>query len=160
VQFVTLEPIVDDGLLERVAVLAATDAAPGDALPGAEGERRWTPGLREDLRAFHRSRFGGLEGPTGEVALAVSLGGEVVGVARLRHLADGRHELHLWIAESRRGEGLGTAAVAELRALAPGLGAHELVAATTSANPAALALLRRHGAHLSPAGGGAVQGRF
>jgi len=160
VAFVTLQPIVDDELLELVAEVAATDAAPHEVMPGAEGVDQWTDELRAGFLAFHRGRFGGLDGPAAEQGYAVLAQDEVVGVARLQRHPDGAHEVGIWIAASRRGEGLGTAALAALRTRAAQLGVRELVADTTATNVAALTMLRRHGVRLTPGGGGTLRGRF
>lgn len=144
---VALRAVADDGALDDVVAAAVAGAEPDDVTPPlGDG---WCETRLEWLRTYHRERFEGLAGPAGEVTLAVREGGRTCGVVRLRALGHGRHETGLWLTRDVRGRGVGRAVFTDVLALAGTLGAREVVAETTTGNPAAQALLRGAGFTLS-----------
>lgn len=145
---VALRPI-DDETLDTLVRVAVDDADPDEVMPPSAGPPGWTRARRQAFRQFHRARRAGLDAPHRELGLAIVAKGEVVGVARLRRRDGGEYEIGAWIGRSHRGQGVGTAALAELMSIAVAWGATHLVADTTSANAAALAVLRHHDAVLS-----------
>lgn len=146
---------LDEELLARLLAVAVADAEPDEAMPPVEGPPGWTPARRAAFVAYHRDRALGLDGPHAEAGYAVLAGGEPVGVARVARRADGTLELGLWLARSARGRGVGTACLGPLLAEAHLVGG-DVIAETTTANPAALSVLARHGARLTQHAGGHV----
>ena len=145
---VRLSPLDDDGLTELVGT-ALTDTRPGETMPS--GAATWNEQLIAEFRAFHRGRRGGLEGPAREVSYVVRVDGRAQGVIRLeRHSADAL-EVGMWLARSARGEGVGGLALTAALERARGFGARTVVARTSAGNGAAVAALRRLGAHVEPA---------
>jgi len=120
-------------------------------MPPVAGAPGWTAARLEAFRAFHRARRAGLDGPHGEVTLAVVADDAVVGSARLArkpHLDEASLETGMWLAETARGRGLGTATLKALLEEAGRYLATSVVAETTSCNRAALGVLRSCGAVL------------
>jgi RimJ/RimL family protein N-acetyltransferase len=146
---VALQPI-DDETLEEVLRVAVDDAEPDEVMPPFVGAPGWTEPRQRAFRDFHHARRNGFDGPQRELGLAIVADGEIAGVARLRRRDGDRYEFGLWIGRSRRGQGIGTATVGALRALADTIGAAELVADTTADNAGMLAVLRRHDAAVAP----------
>jgi RimJ/RimL family protein N-acetyltransferase len=146
---VALQPI-DDATLEALLQVAVDDAEPDEVMPSVDGESGWTEHRKQAFRAFHHARRSGLDGPLGELGLAIVADHEVAGVARLRRRDGDIFEIGLWIGRSQRRHGVGTATLGALRTLAESLRATELVADTTADNSAMLAVLRRHEANIGP----------
>ena len=140
---------VDEAALESLLRVAVDDADPDDVMPPVDGPPGWTLGRQEAFRRYHRARASGLEGAHREVGYAVRADGAVVGAARLARRDDGRFEVGVWLGRTARGQGIGTALMALLLDQARDLGG-TVVAETTADNVGALAILRRHGARLSP----------
>jgi len=129
-------------------------------MPPVTGSPGWTAARLEAFRAFHRARRAGLDGPHGEVTLAVVADDAVVGSARLArkpHLGEASLETGMWLADTARGRGLGTKTLKALLEEAGRYGATSVVADTTSSNRAALGVLRSCGAVLEA---GEVDGRI
>ena len=145
---VTIGP-VDETVLESLLHVAVTDAEPDDVMPPINGPPGWTVARQEAFRHYHRARAAGLDGDHRELGYVVFADGAVVGAARLARRDDGRFEVGVWLGRSARGRGVGTALMGLLLERARDLGG-TVVAETTAANPGALAILRRHGARLSP----------
>ncbi|WP_461035084.1 GNAT family N-acetyltransferase [Streptomyces mayteni] len=145
---VALRPMDEENLAALLAT-AVADAPPEDVMPPVAGPAGWTADRREAFLAWHRARLAGLDGPAGEAAYAVADGGLVVGSVRLAR-AGGPDVLEtgIWLGRSRRGRGIGTAALRLLCAEARRAGGRLLVADTTADNGAAVAILRRLGATL------------
>ncbi|MFF2503859.1 GNAT family N-acetyltransferase [Streptomyces sp. NPDC058067] len=145
---------LDEDNLERLLAVAVDDADPGEVMPPVPGPPGWTPERREAFRAWHRARRPGLDGPLRERTYAIACEGTIVGSARLAvRGADTSGEVleaGMWLARSRRGQGLGTATLRRLLAEAAESGARALVADTRTDNHAALTALRRNGATVRP----------
>ncbi|RBY85810.1 N-acetyltransferase [Blastococcus sp. TF02A-30] len=129
---------------------AALDGAAADEVtPAVTPGEGWTPERVEWLRAFHRDRRPGLDGPAAEATWAVvEVAGRarVVGGARLRRLAEpGVVEVGLWLARDARGRGLGAEALGLVVDRARAAGARRVVADTAPGNRGALAALRSVG---------------
>jgi len=140
---------VDDEALERLLVTAATDADPAEVMPPVAGPAGWTVQRQNAFRAFHRARRGGLTGALHESTFAVAADGRIVGSARLELKEPGTLEAGLWLARSARGHGVGTAVLRALLDEAAKTGAVTVVAETTTANTAAVGVLRRSGGMFS-----------
>ncbi|MFI9813486.1 GNAT family N-acetyltransferase [Saccharothrix variisporea] len=127
---VELRP-VDDAALQRLAALAVGDADPADVMPPG-----WTPG---DISAFF-DFYVGFRADSFEIVHH----GDTVGFTRLTP----EGETGLWVARSARGRGIGVAAVREVVDQAVLRRIPVVTARTTTANTAALSVLRRAGAAL------------
>lgn len=140
---------VDEETLEPLLSVAAAEAEPGDVMPPVEAPAGWSQARREAFRAFHRSHYGGLDGPTRTVMYAIHTAGEVVGMIRMSWV-DEPHtvETGMWLGRSARGRGIGAAALHALLGEASAVGAKVVVANTTEANAAAVGVLRQCGAVL------------
>jgi RimJ/RimL family protein N-acetyltransferase len=143
---------IDEGVLDRLVEAATRDASPDEVTPPMAGDH-WGPERIEWLRAFHRDRRPGLDGPLGEATWAVSLDGVMVGAVRLKRTAEpGVLETGIWLTRSARGHGTGRLAVAAALRRARELGAREVRADTSQGNAAALYVLQRLGFRTSAAG--------
>ncbi|SFO01053.1 Protein N-acetyltransferase, RimJ/RimL family [Pseudonocardia ammonioxydans] len=157
---VRIDPLDERGLADLLDA-AVAGADPAEVLPAAAGAT-WDDGLRARFLAFHRGRA--LAPDPVERTWVVRADGDAVGALRLEPGPDG-DEVGIWLVRDARGRGLGAAAVRQL--LGPGqlagpVGAAgtPLVARTTTANRAALGLLRALGAVTAPGTDGAVTARF
>lgn len=140
---------VDDDVLERLLATAVADADPAEVMPPVAGPAGWTVQRRDAFRAFHRARRGGLVGAFHESAFAVAADGRIAGSARLELKEPGTLEAGLWLARSARGRGIGPVVLQALLDEAAKTGAATVVAETTTANTAAVGVLRRSGGMLS-----------
>lgn len=145
-----LLPLTEENLHLLLAA-AVADADPAEVMPPVPGTTGWDPTARASFLEFHRSRSLAAQRPV-ETTYLIVVDERVVGAARLEPLDRGRIEIGAWIGQSRRGHGIGTAIMAELRVLARDSGARQLVAATTAGNTAARRLLDRAGAELTVSG--------
>ncbi len=146
---------VDEEGLEQLLRVAVTHAEPEDTMPPVPGPPGWTDERRAAFCEHHRARWAGLDGPGGEATYAVRAGDQVVGAARLARRAAPESttlEAGVWVADSLRGRGLGTAVLSALIDAAADAGATRIVAETTTANAGAVGILRACGAVLSPPG--------
>lgn len=125
---IDLRPVDDDGL-RRLAALAVSDADPADVMPPD-----WTPGDVSALLDFYR----GFQADSFEVVQD----GDTVGFIRLTP----EGETGLWVARSARGRGVGLKALRSVIDHAVVRRIPVVTARTTSANTAAVSLLRRAGA--------------
>ncbi|MEV8566716.1 GNAT family protein [Streptomyces sp. NPDC051322] len=143
-----VQPLDAESLAELLAV-AVHDATPDEVMPPVAGPPGWTTERQEAFRAWHRARRPGLGGPLRESTFVIRHDGEIVGSARLavRDRPDVL-ETGMWLGRSRRGRGIGTAALRILLQEAARTDAHSVVAETTAHNTAALTALRRNGATL------------
>ncbi|MBN1092486.1 GNAT family N-acetyltransferase [Blastococcus sp. TML/M2B] len=136
-------------------VAAALEGASADEVtPPVTPGPGWSPERVEWLRAFHRDRRAGLDGPAGEVTWAVvefapgedQDTGRVLGSVRLRRTGEpGGFETGIWLVRDARGRGVGTTAVRLLLERAREAGAATVRADTTTGNAGAVALLRALG---------------
>ncbi|MCM0676292.1 GNAT family N-acetyltransferase [Micromonospora phytophila] len=150
---VRLEP-VDERNLEALLSVAAAEAEPGDVMPPVEAPAGWSHARREAFREFHRASFGGLGGPTATQMYAILVGGEVVGMIRMRRCDEpGTVETGMWLGRSARGQGIGPAALRELLNEAAAAGMRLVVAETDPSNLGALSVLQKCGAKLRGANG-------
>jgi RimJ/RimL family protein N-acetyltransferase len=145
---------VDELVLAALVGAATRGAAPDEVTPPlGDG---WTPERSVWLRAYHRDRRAGLDGPRGEATWAVLVDGAPVGGARLRWTDEaGVADTGLWLTRSVRGAGVGRAALAVVLELAAQAGVRRVVAETAAANRGALAVL----GHLGFTLGTQVDGR-
>ncbi|WP_309110928.1 DinB family protein [Saccharothrix sp.] len=128
---IELRPVDEDGL-HRLAALAVSDADPADVMPPG-----WTPGDRSGVLDFYR----GFQADSFEIVQR----GDTVGFIRLTPTG----ETGLWVARSARGRGVGLAALRSVVDQAVVRRIPTVVAETTTANAAALSVLRRAGATLT-----------
>lgn len=133
---------LDEDLLAALLDTAVTDADPSEVMPAVPGPPGWTADRRAAFLAFHH------EWAATPTTYAILVAGQVVGAARLQPTPDGALEAGLWIGRSHRGQGVGHAVVALLRAEAKAQGASRIVASTTDTNTAAQRLLTTGGAEL------------
>ncbi len=146
----TLEPI-DEASIEELLMLAIEDAEPAEVMPPVDGPSGWSPVTARAFRKFYAGLMGGLDGSARTAAYAVRADGAVVGMIRMsRRETEGVVEAGMWLGRSHRGHGIGIAALRALQAQARAAGARTIVAETTPANAAAVAVLRRAGAQLTP----------
>ncbi|MFE0404687.1 GNAT family N-acetyltransferase [Streptomyces nigra] len=140
---------VDEGNLEGLLAVAVDDAAPEEVMPPVAGPPGWTRERQVAFRDWHRARRPGLSGPLHESTFAITQDGKIVGSARLavRDRPDVL-EAGMWLARSKRGRGIGTAALRMLLDEAARSGARTVVADTKAHNTAALTALRRNGAQI------------
>jgi RimJ/RimL family protein N-acetyltransferase len=157
---VDLRPVTETTLARLVAA-ALDGAAAGEVTPEVTPGEGWTQERVEWLRAFHRDRRTGLDGPAREATWAVveiaEDGGRdaerVVGGVRLRRAGEpGVLEVGIWLVRGARGRGVGRAAVRLVLARAREAGADVLRADTSRGNDAALAVLRSLGFETAEAG--------
>ncbi|MGY1752759.1 GNAT family N-acetyltransferase [Blastococcus sp. SYSU D01042] len=145
---VGLAPVTESRLARLVAT-ALDGAAPDEVTPPVTPGERWTPERVEWLRAFHRDRRAGLDGPAREATwVVVVVGGEgvegerVVGSVRLRRTGEPAVlETGIWLARAARGRGIGRQALEQVLDRAREAGATAVRADTTSGNAAALSVL-------------------
>ena len=157
---VDLQPL-DDELIERLLQVAIAEAEPEEVMPPVDDAPGWTPKRLEAFRTFHRQRTDGLSGPFAEVHFAVVTEGEIVGSARLARRSEGKSlEAGTWLARGKRNMGIGSTVVKLLLQRAASAGAESMVAETTAANPAAVAVLRRLGAVFEENPGGRIRARL
>ena len=146
---------VDDRTLESLVVVAVRDANADDVTPPIGESEGWSPARIDWLRDIHRDRRAGLNGPAGEVTMAIHVGNSVAGAARLKQTSTaGILETGIWLAKSARGQGVGSAAMLAVLDVARTLGAIGIRADTTAGNMAALGTLERLGFELEPSGDG------
>ena len=146
---------MDEVVLEALVRAATSDAAADDVTPPVSAGPAWTAERITWLRAFHRDRRAGLDGPAAQATWAVLADERVVGSVRLaRTDRPGTLETGAWLTRSARGRGVGTAALAAVLAEAAAWGADAVRADTRATNVKALAVLRRLGFTLTPAGDG------
>jgi RimJ/RimL family protein N-acetyltransferase len=144
---------VGEATLSRLVAAALEGAEPDEVTPPVAPGGGWTPERIEWLRAFHRDRRRGLDGPAQEVTWAVVeiTGGSraaerVVGSVRLRRTGEpGVLETGIWLVRDARGRGVGRQAVRLVLDRAREAGARTVRAETTSGNAGAVALLRSLG---------------
>ncbi len=164
---VHLRPVDGDEMLERLLAVALADAPPEQVMPPVAGPPGiWTAQRQKAFRDFHRERYDGLAGEARTVMYAILIPTNLgAGVAPADHNGADRMvgmirmswrdepdavETGIWLGRSLRGRGLGAAALRALVAEAARHGARAVVAETTVDNHAALAVLRRAGATLTP----------
>lgn len=133
---------LDEDLLAALLDTAVADADPLEVMPPVDGPPGWTADRRAAFLAFHH------EWAATPTTYAILVADRVVGAARLQPGPDGALETGLWIGRSHRGQGVGSAVVALLRAEAESQGAPRIVASTTDANTAAQRLLTGAGARV------------
>jgi RimJ/RimL family protein N-acetyltransferase len=137
---------VDEETLELMVAAAQVNASANEVTPPLTRGGEWTPERIEWMRAFHRERRRGLDGPVGEATWAVVADGEVVGAVRLKKSGgQGVLEIGIWLTRGARGQGVGRAALAAVVAEARAGRARVVRAETTLGNAAAQSLLRRLG---------------
>ncbi|MGW0048628.1 GNAT family N-acetyltransferase [Nocardia cyriacigeorgica] len=141
---------IDDAVLDELVRVAVTEADANEVTPPITPGQNWTPARESWLRACHRDRRAGFDGPLQESTWAITLDGRVVGSIRLRRLEAGAAETGIWLARSARGRGIGHGAFEILLAEAHELGVTTVVADTTAANAGALGILRRAGFVIEP----------
>jgi len=133
---------VDEDVLDRLVTAAVAGASATEVTPPVAPGEEWGPERIEWLRAFHRSRRVGLDGPAREATWAVVADGDVVGSIRMRRIADSDNvDVGLWLTRGVRGGGVGRRAVAAVLGEARALGAGAVRADTTANNGPALAVL-------------------
>lgn len=153
---------VDESTLQLLVDAARHDADPDEVTPPTAQARGATPDWSADrldwLKAFHRDRREGLDGPFGEATYAILVAGNVCGSIRLKRTAGPTSlEFGIWLRRSARGLGIGTVAVNQAVENARDAGCTELRAQTTTEHLAALHLLRARGFDLSPQRDGMVE---
>lgn len=134
---------LDESLLASLCDTAAAGADPLEVMPPVSGPPGWTTPRRAAFVAFHRERSVAAQVPV-ERTWAVVVDGEVAGAARLEPV-EGGEEAGIWLARPWRGRGVGGAVLWMLVARADG----PVVAETTPANVAAVAVLRGLGADVT-----------
>jgi RimJ/RimL family protein N-acetyltransferase len=146
---------VDEQTLEPLLCVAVAQAEPDEVMPPVQAPAGWSHGRQEAFRRFHRSNYGGLDGPAHTLMYAIVRDGDVVGMIRIaRRDEPDTVETGMWLGRSARGRGIGVAALRLLLAEAAHAGACRAVAETTSHNTAALVVLRHDGAVLRHDGAG------
>lgn len=145
---VRLTPVNEQNL-EPLLSVAVAEAEPDEVMPPVDAPAGWSQARMDAFRAFYRSHFGGLDGPTGNLMYAIEQDGDVVGMIRLgRRDEPGTLETGMWLGKSTRGQGIGLIALRLVLAEAIGAGARRVVADTRPENLPAVNLLRRGGAVL------------
>jgi RimJ/RimL family protein N-acetyltransferase len=133
----TLRPI-DEALRERLLDVAVAQAEPGEVLPETPGASGWTQECRAAFREHHR-----------RTARAILLDEELIGAVRfVPAQAPGAVQAAIWLARTVRGKGYGTEAGRLAIDDARANGVTALIAETTTANTAAVGVLRDLGAKL------------
>src|SRR5689334_17782964 len=146
---VRLTPI-DERLLQPLLYVAVAETAPEEVMPPVTVPPGWSRERRIAFCDFYRSHHGGLGGPTRTLMYAILCDGEVVGMIRMARRAEtDTMETGMWLGKSARCQGVGGAALQLLLGEAASCGARRLVAQTTTANGAAIGVLRRCGAALT-----------
>jgi RimJ/RimL family protein N-acetyltransferase len=146
---------VDERTLEPLLCVAVTEAEPDEVMPPVDAPTGWSHASREAFRRFHRSNYGGLDGPAHTMMYAIVRDGDVVGMIRMaRRDEPDTVETGMWLGRSVRGRGIGVAALRLLLGEAAQAGACRVVAETTTQNTGALGVLRRCGAVLRDDGTG------
>ncbi|MDK3258412.1 GNAT family N-acetyltransferase [Blastococcus capsensis] len=150
---IDLRPVTET-TLSRLVTAATDGTAAGEVTPSITPGEGWTAERIEWLRAFHRERRAGLDGPAQEATWAVVEvvddegrgSGRVVGAVRLRRAGGpGVLELGIWLVRHARGRGVGREAVGLALERAREAGATAVRAETTSGNDGALTVLRASG---------------
>lgn len=137
---------VTEAVLARLVAAALDGADVDDIVPRAAPGERWSPERVEWLRAFHRERRAGLDGPAREATWAVvevaGDGDRVIGAAGLRRAGTpGVLEAGLWLTRDARGRGIARDAAEQLLQRAGEAGASRVRAAGCEGT-GALELLR------------------
>lgn len=146
---------VEEQTIEPLLSVAVAEAEPTEVMPPVQGPPGWSLARRDAFREFHRSHFGGLDGPTRSVMFAIRVGSDVVGMIRMSRTDDpDAFETGMWLGKSARGQGIGVAALRALLTEAERAGARCVVANTTVDNGAAVGALRRCGAAIQTDGDG------
>ncbi|MEE6259190.1 GNAT family N-acetyltransferase [Plantactinospora sonchi] len=149
---VRLTPVNEQNL-EPLLSVAVAEAEPDEVMPPVDAPAGWSQARRDAFREFHRSHFGGLAGPTGNLMYAIEQDGDVVGMIRLGRTDEpGTLETGMWLGKSTRGQGIGLIALRLVLAEAIAAGARRVVADTRPENLPAVNLLRRSGAVLAQDG--------
>lgn len=144
---------IDEHVLAELVDVATTDAAPNEVTAPLDDGSSWTQARIEWLRALHRDRRRGLDGPLGEATWAIVVDGRVAGAIRLKRRTEPDvFETGIWLARGARGSGIATVALRAVLERARAVGASAVRADTTAGNAAALAVLRRLGFELRRAG--------
>lgn len=148
---------VDDDVLEGMVQAALADASANEVTPPLTPGEEWTDQRVEWLRAFHRSRRSGLDGPERELTWAVLAGDAVVGAVRLKRVAESASaEVGLWLTRAARGRRIGRRAVRAVLDEARALGLTAVRADTTAGNGPALAVLDSLDFDITPVDDGGV----
>ena len=146
---VRLTPL-DEQLLQPLLSVAVAETTPDQVMPPVEAPPGWSEARRVAFCNFYRSHHQGLRGPTRTLMFAILCDGDVVGMIRLaRRDETDTMETGMWLGKSARGQGVGVAALRLLLSEAALAGARRLIAQTTTANGAAIGMLRRCGAVFS-----------
>lgn len=140
---------VDEAVLDELVAVARGDADADEVTPRLGGTRGWSDERVAWLHAYHRDRRSGLNCAAGEATWAVVVDGSVVGAVRLARVEAGAMETGIWLRRNARRQGLGTAALEQVLALASAAGTTQVLARTTAANAGAQALLRQNGFRIS-----------
>lgn len=141
---------VDEAMLDDLVEAATTQARADEVTPPLTPGPEWSPERVAWLRAYHRDRRPGIDGPEQEAIWAVVVGQQVVGSVRVKRAdREGVVETGAWLVRDARGQGIGSAALAAVLQKARNLGATEVRAETTASNTGALETLRRRGFDLS-----------
>ncbi|MGB7447650.1 MAG: GNAT family N-acetyltransferase [Ornithinimicrobium sp.] len=149
---------VDDDVLDQLIRAATTSASPNEVTPPLTPGAQWTPIRVEWLKAYHRDRRRGLDGPCREATWAVVVDDWVVGSVRMKLTEqDGVVETGLWLTSDVGGKGLGTASLAAALDKARELGSTHVCAETLVDNIGALSALRRLGFTLEHGEGQSVR---
>lgn len=152
---------IDEEMLVRLLAVAVDEASPGEVMAPVAGPPGWTSARRAAFVEYHRrTRRAASPAPIAEVTYAVTDHADVVGAARLAAV-DGDSaalEVGLWVGRRFRGRGVAGAVLPLAAGVAHTLGARRLIARTTSANRAAVAVLRAQGFALTTEATGDVEG--
>lgn len=134
---------VDDDILDALVEAAVTDADPDDVTPDLGAG--WTDARLAWLRRFHEERRRGFDAHHDEVTRAIVVDHSIVGAVRIHRTPDDPSvaEIGIWVVRSKRGTGVGAAAIVATCELAAALGIRIATATTTSANTAARRILDR-----------------
>lgn len=137
---------VTEAVLSRLVAAALDGADVHEVAPRSAPGERWSPERVERLRAFHRERRAGLDGPAREATWAVvevaGDGDRVIGAAGLRRAGTpGVLEAGLWLTRDARGRGIARDAAEQLLQRAGEAGASRVRAAGCEGT-GALELLR------------------
>lgn len=142
---------VDDLVLERLVIVAVTDADADDVVPPIDGSHEWTEERLRWLRNYHLECRSGLDGAACQATYAVVNDGHVVGSVRLAKTVDPREvETGIWLAKSARAQGIGSRALAVVAELARPH-ADAVVAWTSADDAMSQRILLRAGATLHSA---------
>lgn len=152
---------VDEQVLARLLAVAVREASPGEVMAPVAGPPGWTSARRGAFVEYHRSsrRLTSAKSIK-EITYAVTDHADVVGAVRLAAV-DGDPsalEVGLWVGRRFRGRGVAGLVLPLVADVARTLGARRLIARTTSANRAAVAVLRARGFALTSEATGVVEG--